>query len=78
MKNFAFTKINYILLAVGFIIIVAGFILMSGDATTEEQFKTEIFSDTRIKLAPMVCFFGFLFEVVAILWPSSKKKSRTE
>ena len=37
MKNFAFTKINYILLAVGFLIIVIGFILMSGDATTEEN-----------------------------------------
>ncbi|MBO5585450.1 MAG: DUF3098 domain-containing protein [Bacteroidaceae bacterium] len=78
MKNFAFTKTNYILLAVGFIIIVAGFILMSGDATTEDQFNTEIFSDTRIKVAPMVCLFGFLFEVVAILWPASKKDSSSK
>lgn len=72
MKNFAFTKINYILLAVGFVIIVAGFILMSGDGTTEERFNPAIFSDTRIKVAPMVCLFGFLFEVVAILWPAKK------
>lgn len=70
MKNFAFTKINYILLAIGFLIIVAGFILMSGDATTEAAFNPDIFSDTRIKVAPMVCLFGFLFEIVAILWPS--------
>lgn len=72
MKNFAFTKINYILLVVGFIIIIAGFILMSGDGTTEERFNPAIFSDTRIKVAPMVCLFGFLFEVVAILWPAKK------
>ena len=72
MKNFAFTKINYILLAVGFLIIVIGFILMSGDATTEEAFNPEIFSDMRIKVAPMVCLFGFLFEIIAILWPSKK------
>jgi uncharacterized membrane protein len=78
MKNFAFTKINYILLAVGFIIIVVGFILMSGDATTEEQFNPDIFSDTRIKLAPVVCLFGFLFEVVAILWPAAKAKPTAE
>ncbi|MDE6722311.1 MAG: DUF3098 domain-containing protein [Bacteroidaceae bacterium] len=75
MKNFAFTKINYILLAIGFIIIVAGFILMSGDGTTEERFNPDIFSDTRIKVAPMVCLFGFLFEVVAILWPAKKNNN---
>ena len=73
MKNFAFTKINYILLIVGLIIIVTGFILMSGDATTEEAFNPDIFSDTRIKVAPMVCLFGFLFETVAILWPAKKQ-----
>ena len=72
MKNFAFTKINYILLIVGFAIIVVGFILMSGDATTEEAFNPDIFSDTRIKVAPMVCLFGFLFEIVAILWPAKE------
>lgn len=72
MKNFAFTKINYILLVVGLIIIVAGFILMSGDATTEEAFNPDIFSDRRIKVAPMICLFGFLFEIVAILWPAKK------
>ena len=72
MKNFAFSKINYILLAIGFVIILAGFILMSGDATTEEAFNPDIFSARRIKVAPMVCLFGFLFEIVAILWPSKK------
>ena len=76
MKNFAFTKINYILLAIGFVIILAGFMLMSGDATTEEAFNPDIFSDRRIKVAPMVCLFGFLFEIVAILWPSKDKSSK--
>ena len=76
MKNFAFTKINYILLAIGFIIIIIGFVLMSGDSTTEEAFNPDIFSDTRIKVAPMVCLFGFLFEIVAILWPSRKNKQK--
>jgi hypothetical protein len=67
---------NYILLVVGFAIIVAGFILMSGDATTEEAFNPDIFSDTRIKVAPMVCLFGFLFEIVAILWPAKTSAGR--
>ncbi|MBR6974585.1 MAG: DUF3098 domain-containing protein [Bacteroidaceae bacterium] len=75
MKNLAFTKINYILLLVGFAIIVIGFILMSGDATTEEAFNPDIFSDMRTKVAPMVCLFGFIFEIVAILWPSKSSNS---
>ena len=75
MKNFAFTKINYILLLVGIVIIVIGFILMSGDATSEEAFNPDIFSDMRIKVAPMVCLFGFLFEIVAILCPAKKEKT---
>ncbi|MBO7569911.1 MAG: DUF3098 domain-containing protein [Bacteroidaceae bacterium] len=74
MKNFAFSKINYILLLVGFVIIVIGFIMMSGDATTEEAFNADIFSDMRIKVAPMVCLFGFLFEIVTILWPPKKNE----
>ena len=75
MKNFAFTKINYILLVIGLVIIVVGFILMSGDSTTEEAFNSDIFSDMRIKVAPMVCLFGFLFEIVAILWPAKADSS---
>ncbi len=74
MRNLAFSKINYILLIVGLAIIVVGFMLMSGESTTEEAFNPDIFSDMRIKIAPMVCLFGFLFEIVAILWPSKKEK----
>lgn len=71
-NNFAFSKINYILLVVGFIITLVGLFLMSGPGTTEDAFCADIFSDTRIKIAPMVSLFGFLFVIVAILWPSKK------
>ena len=74
MRNLAFSKINYILLIVGLAIIVVGFMLMSGESTTEEAFNPDIFSDMRIKIAPMVCLFGFLSEIVAILWPAKKEK----
>lgn len=74
MRNLAFSKINYILLIVGLAIIVVGFMLMAGESTTEEAFNPDIFSDMRIKIAPMVCLFGFLFEIVAILWPAKKEK----
>ena len=76
MRNLAFSKINYILLIVGLAIIVIGFMLMSGESTTEEAFNPDIFSDMRIKIAPMVCLFGFLFEIVAILWPAKKENKK--
>lgn len=75
-KNFAFTKTNYILIAIGFLIVLAGFVLMSGGATTEEAFNPDIFSDRRIKLAPMVCLAGFLFVIAAILWPAGDGKQQ--
>ena len=74
MHNFAFSKINYILLVIGLAIIILGFILMSGSGTTEEAFNPDIFSDTRIKVAPMVSLFGFVFVIVAILWPSKRSR----
>ena len=74
MNNFAFTKINYILLVIGLVIVILGFVLISGNGTTEEAFNPEIFSDMRIKVTPMVSLFGFIFVIVAILWPSKNKK----
>lgn len=66
-RNFAFGKMNFILLAIGVAIVVIGFILMSGSGSTETEFNPEIFSIRRIKIAPIVCLFGFLFIVYAIL-----------
>ena len=74
-NNFAFGKLNYILLIVGFLIVVVGFILMSGSGTTEEAFNPDIFSTRRIVVAPLVCLFGFIFVVVAILVKPKKIKN---
>lgn len=68
MNNLAFTKKNYILLAIGMIIIIAGMILMSGSGSTEEAFNPEIFSARRIKVAPAVCFAGFIFIIFGIMY----------
>lgn len=75
MNNLAFGKINYILLVVGVLIVIAGLALMTGGSTTEEAFNPEIFSDRRIKMAPLVALFGFVFVVVAILWKPKKNKA---
>lgn len=74
MNNLAFTKKNYILLTIGMIIIITGFILMSGSGSTEEMFNPDIFSARRIKLAPVVCFVGFIFIIFGIMYRSGEKK----
>ena len=66
-RNFAFDKMNYILLAIGMAIVIVGFILMSGSGSSEEAFNPEIFSVRRIKVAPVVCFLGFAFVVYGIM-----------
>lgn len=66
-KNYAFDKINFILLAVGMIVVIIGFILMSGGNSDEHTFDAEIFSTRRITVAPIVCFFGFISMIYAIM-----------
>ncbi|KAA6331955.1 hypothetical protein EZS27_019486 [termite gut metagenome] len=72
-QKFAFDKTNFILLAIGMVIIISGFILMTGSSSTEAAFEPDIFSTRRIKVAPAVCFFGFIFMIYAVL-----RKSKTE
>ena len=40
---------------------------MTGPSTTETMFEPDIFSFRRIKLAPTVCFLGFVFMIVSIM-----------
>lgn len=66
-RNLAFDRTNFILLAIGFAIVVIGFILMSGPGSTEQSFNPDIFSVRRIKVAPVVCFIGFISMIYAII-----------
>ncbi|WP_321425363.1 DUF3098 domain-containing protein [uncultured Bacteroides sp.] len=66
-KKFAFDKTNFILLAVGMLVVILGFILMTGSSTTETAFQPDIFSVRRIKVAPVVCFFGFIFMIYGVV-----------
>lgn len=72
MNNLTFNKKNYILLAIGMLAIILGFILMSGSGSTEEAFNPDIFSARRIKIAPAVCFAGFIFIIFGILYRDKK------
>lgn len=66
-RNFAFDKVNFILLAIGMAIVVVGFILMSGGSSTETAYNPDIFSVRRIKVAPVVCLVGFLSMIYAVI-----------
>lgn len=72
-QNFAFGKWNYILLAVGVVAIILGFVLMTGPGSTETHFEPDIFSFRRVKLAPAICFSGFIFVIIAIMYKAKKK-----
>ncbi len=66
-RNLALGRTNFILLGIGFAIVVIGFILMSGAPSTEQAYNAEIFSARRIKVAPVVCFIGFVSMIYAVV-----------
>ena len=66
-KNFAFDKVNFMLLALGMAVVIVGFLLMAGGSSNEQAYGPEIFSPLRIKVAPVVCFMGFVSMVYAIV-----------
>lgn len=66
-RNFAFDRMNFILLAVGMAVVVIGFILMSGSGSTETNYDPDIFSARRIKVAPVVCLVGFVSMIYAVM-----------
>ena len=66
-QKFAFDKVNFILLAIGMAIVIIGFLLMTGPTSSETVFEPDIFSVRRIKVAPVVCLFGFILMIYAVL-----------
>ena len=66
-KNFAFDKVNFILLAVGMVIVVIGFLLMTGPGSSDSVYEPDIFSVRRIKVAPIVCLIGFVSMIYAVM-----------
>ena len=66
-RNFAFDKVNFILLAVGMAIVVIGFLLMTGPGSSDTVYEPDIFSARRIKVAPVVCLIGFVSMIYAVV-----------
>lgn len=59
---------NYIILIIGSILIIAGYIMMSGEGSTLAAYNPDIFSGTRIRIAPLLCLLGYLLNVFGILY----------
>ena len=69
-RDFAFGRLNYILLAVGMAVVIIGFLLMSGSGSTDTAYDPDIFSARRIKVAPVVCLLGFVSMIYAVVYRS--------
>ena len=68
-QQFLFDKTNYMFMLAGVVLVVLGFILMSG-GKSEDPTKfnyDEIYSATRITIAPIMILLGFAVEIYAIM-----------
>ncbi len=65
-------KMNYILMGVSVLLIVVGFFLMSGSSNEGSTFNDDVFSSTRIVVAPFITFLGFLCMIPAILYKGKR------
>lgn len=77
-RDFAFGRMNFILLAAGMIVVVIGFLLMSGSGSSPEAYNPDIFSVRRIKVAPIVCFLGFVSMIYAVVYKPKDETKKKE
>lgn len=63
-----FYKENYIWMLAGVVVIIIGMLLMSGGKSTNPAVfdQKEVYSTTRITVAPLLIVIGLALEVVAI------------
>lgn len=64
-----FSKENYMWMLAGLAVLAIGFFLMAGGKSSDPNvFKeSEVYSFTRITLAPIFIIGGFVIEIVAIM-----------
>ena len=72
-KDFAFGRMNFILLGIGMLVVVIGFLLMAGSSSSTEAYNPDIFSTRRIVVAPIVCLLGFVSMIYAVVHNPERK-----
>lgn len=78
--HFGFRKKNYKILLIGLAINVIGFLLMIGGGSDNPQvFKEqELFSFTRITLAPILIVLGYVVMIYSIMKKNKPSQSNPE
>ena len=68
-SNTLFGKANLQLMAVGAVVMIIGLFLLSGGKSNDPNVfsDNEVYSTTRITIAPILIILGFIIEVVAIM-----------
>lgn len=63
-----FTKENYMWMLIGILIIALGMFLMAGGKSSDPNVfnKEEVYSTTRITIAPLLIILGLVVEIYAI------------
>jgi uncharacterized membrane protein len=69
VMNNLFVKENYMWMLAGIVLIVLGFILMAGGKSADPKVfdPKEVYSTTRITVAPLLIIIGFILEIVGIM-----------
>jgi hypothetical protein len=68
-KQSLFSKENYLIMLVGMVFLALGFFLMAGGKSADPKNfdPKEVYSTTRITIAPILIITGFIIEIVAIM-----------
>lgn len=69
VKNSLFGKENYTWMLIGLAVLALGFFLMAGGKSADPNVfdPKEVYSTTRITIAPLLIITGFVIEIVAIM-----------
>lgn len=64
-----FGRENYIWMLAGLLVLALGFLLMAGGKSSDPNVfdPKEVYSSTRITIAPILIIAGFIIEIVAIM-----------
>jgi hypothetical protein len=67
--NVLFGRENYIWMAIGLAVLALGFLLMAGGKSSDPKVfdPKEVYSTTRITIAPILIIAGFIIEIFAIM-----------
>lgn len=73
--QFAFGKINYILMVAGIVVLAIGYVLLAGGGSDDPNvFNPAMFDNRRLVVSPILIVLGFIVEIVAIMYKDKNRK----